>query len=109
VIEKAGDLLFYTYDLGDCWLHALTVYHVYSEACSIGCTWLLEGAMACPPEDSIGLQGMGNRVYHEALQKCARNNWVMEGSSKRPFMRPTGGVRRSQTPVNSMSTPPCVD
>jgi hypothetical protein len=30
---------------------------------------VLDGAMACPPEDSNGFEGMGNRSYNDFLKE----------------------------------------
>jgi hypothetical protein len=82
VVEGKGDVLFYAYDLGDNWLHALTVYHVYEEAESTGCTHLLAGAMAGPPEDSKGCDGMGNFHYAKAVEQSVRDGWRMSDKFK---------------------------
>ncbi len=48
---------------------------------------VLDGAMACPPEDSNGLEGMGNHFYQEFLDLvlAAKNSASFE--CKRKYMK----------------------
>jgi hypothetical protein len=59
LIQSPGDFLLYVYDLGDTFRHRLTLEAVAAPEDSTGALQLLEGAGACPPEDSIGLPEMG--------------------------------------------------
>eukprot|EP00574_Skeletonema_japonicum_P014456 CAMPEP_0201732992 /NCGR_PEP_ID=MMETSP0593-20130828/30349_1 /ASSEMBLY_ACC=CAM_ASM_000672 /TAXON_ID=267983 /ORGANISM="Skeletonema japonicum, Strain CCMP2506" /LENGTH=455 /DNA_ID=CAMNT_0048226065 /DNA_START=8 /DNA_END=1375 /DNA_ORIENTATION=+ len=54
LLKKVGDYCFYNYDLGDGWIHRLSVEKVLSEEESDGGVVLMEGAMRCPPEDGGG-------------------------------------------------------
>jgi hypothetical protein len=66
ILTAEGDELWYEYDFGDGWDHALRVETVLDEPpASVRCTG---GRMACPPEDCGGLGG-----YHELAA------WVRSG------------------------------
>jgi hypothetical protein len=57
VMTREGDSLTYEYDFGDGWRHAVTLERIHrpqSEVTEIVC---LDGARACPPEDSGGIWG----------------------------------------------------
>lgn len=70
VVAEPGDRLFYDYDFGDGWEHALVVEEVLDEPPpSPVC---LKGKMACPPEDCGGLGG-----YEELA------DWVRGGCDPR--------------------------
>lgn len=62
LLKNVGDYCFYNYDLGDCWIHRLTVEKVLSEEESDGKIDVIEGAMRCPPED-----GEGCTTYQEEI------------------------------------------
>lgn len=62
LLKNVGDYCFYTYDLGDCWIHRLTVEKVFSVEESDGKIDIIEGAMRCPPED-----GEGCTTYQEEI------------------------------------------
>ena len=49
-----GDRFSDEYDFGDSWIHDLDVEHVSVVAIPVGHAACLDGAMACPPEDSGG-------------------------------------------------------
>ena len=70
LVRGAGDRLLYTYDLGDCWQHLLTVEEAVRLEESNGATQLLAGALACPPEDSLGCKEMGMDSYCDLLALC---------------------------------------
>lgn len=68
MVSQPGDRLSYTYDLGDCWQHMLTVEAVLSTSTLVGGKpRVLDGAKACPPEDTVGIQGMGLDEYVEQV------------------------------------------
>ncbi|KAK9802771.1 hypothetical protein WJX73_000857 [Symbiochloris irregularis] len=69
VIQEPGTTMGYMYDLGDHWSHIITLVRVVPAEESAGRCLVLDGAMACPPEDSNGLEGMGNRAYQPFLDK----------------------------------------
>mmetsp|Transcript_15160 Transcript_15160/g.25267 ORF Transcript_15160/g.25267 Transcript_15160/m.25267 type:complete len:423 (-) Transcript_15160:287-1555(-) len=88
LLRQKGDKCTYTYDLGDNWDHTITVEDVIAMdggASSIGTSsaiqeyndkqrvQLVDGAGACPGEDSNGLKGMGNKSYAEFLEKYKSN------------------------------------
>lgn len=61
----AGDSFVYRYDLSDNWEHLITVESVHGDLLSDpkGAAWIMDGAMACPPEDIGGPEG-----YNEFLE-----------------------------------------
>jgi len=64
LLQQPGDVMLYTYDLGDFWLHKIVLEEVQEPLGEGQSTCaLLDGAMSCPPEDSNGFEGMGNRKY----------------------------------------------
>ena len=78
VLRGVGDQMMYTYDLGDQWMHILELEEIKrrppeSEGTdsdggeSKSRCHVLDGAMACPPEDSSGLQGKGCDCYQEEV------------------------------------------
>lgn len=62
-VQEPGQSLTWRYDIGDGWVHSITVVEVAGEGESTGRAAVLDGAGACPPEDSVGLEGMGNGAY----------------------------------------------
>ena len=71
LLREKDEWCFYVYDLGDGWEHRLLVEDVLPKS---RCTpELLEGGGACPPEDSNGLEGKGNRSYAEFLAQYRRH------------------------------------
>ena len=64
------------YDLGNIFTHIITVEEVLPEAESSGGMRLINGAGACPPEDSIGLDGRGCRAYQEFLDLAVREGYA---------------------------------
>jgi hypothetical protein len=76
VIWKEGESLQYTYDLGDNFIHNLTVEKVIVDG--DGSVELLDGRMACPPEDSNGFDGAGSCGYVEML-----SNWATMSKTER--------------------------
>lgn len=63
ILKKVGDKMLYTYDLGDQWEHIIELQEIKSEAESLGKSKVIDGAMACPPEDSCGLKFKGCNSY----------------------------------------------
>ena len=70
LLRKKGDIAYYTYDLGDNWLHRLVLEDIVAEEDGVT---LMEGAGACPPEDSNGLDAKGYRAYRDFLKEYKRN------------------------------------
>lgn len=66
LLSKIGDFIFYTYDIGDNWeLRIELVGVVVDDPMVHPASYdiaLLGGAGACPPEDSIGLDGKGQSL-----------------------------------------------
>jgi len=69
LLQAQGEEAGYIYDLGDSWAHDIVVNEILPPESSDGKVVVLEGARACPPEDSCGIKGMGNTAYAEALKK----------------------------------------
>jgi len=67
VLNQEGGKLLYVYDLGDNWHHWIELVKIISPEESNGKCLLIDGAWACPPEDSNGCDGMGNMPYAEAI------------------------------------------
>lgn len=68
LVSHPGDRLSYTYDLGDHWHHMLSVEAIFSKSTLAGGQpRVLDGAMACPPEDTHGIPGMGIREYEKQV------------------------------------------
>jgi len=57
VLDREGAELWYEYDFGDGWDHSITVEQVLDEPPAV--VRCLDGALACPPEDSGGIGGYG--------------------------------------------------
>ena len=70
LLHKKGDIAYYTYDLGDQWRHRLVLEDIFQEDDAIS---LISGKGGCPPEDSNGLEGKGNRSYAEFLEAYKKN------------------------------------
>lgn len=66
LVAEPGDRLSWVYDLGDNWEHKITVEAVTSEQSHEGAI-VIDGSMACPPEDSVGFTGMGADTYEEKV------------------------------------------
>ena len=74
VMTREGDSLTYVYDFGDGWRHAVTLEWIHrpqSEVIQIVC---LDGARACPPEDSGGIWG-----YQDLLDAFKDSNHPHHG------------------------------
>ena len=70
IVHNTGDRLLYTYDLGDSWTHLITVESARPANQSNArkpAAEVLDGAMACPPEDSVGITGMGADRYEKQV------------------------------------------
>ncbi len=72
LMRQKGDQCVYTYDLGDGWRHRLEVLDVTSVEGGESVE-LLDGAGACPPEDSNGLSAKGVEAYREFLDLYKAN------------------------------------
>jgi hypothetical protein len=60
VLDKLKAKLIYEYDMGDSWEHILVLEKILPEDDKIKYPVCLDGAMACPPEDSGGIPGFYN-------------------------------------------------
>ena len=75
LLREIGDVCYYTYDLGEQWVHRMIVEDVvecnedyHTSAC------LINGAGACPPEDGDGIEGgRGCLGYAEFLRVYKKN------------------------------------
>ena len=74
LVHKPGDRLLYTYDLGDGWTHMITVESARpaNRSTADKPAEVLDGAMACPPEDSVGINGMGADKYEKQVLQHPR-------------------------------------
>ena len=52
-----GDTFSYDYDMGDDWSHTVTVLERTSVPMDRSRSWVVDGAMVCPPEDVGGVYG----------------------------------------------------
>ncbi|KAK9796292.1 hypothetical protein WJX73_006901 [Symbiochloris irregularis] len=55
MLQIPGTTMGYMYDMGDHWSHIITLVGILPAEESTGRCLVLDGAMACPPEDSNGL------------------------------------------------------
>lgn len=62
VLYRKGSKLSYTYDFGDSWEHEIRVEKRFTEAIPSRTVVCLDGAGACPPEDSGGIWGYANKL-----------------------------------------------
>lgn len=65
LINKKGQSILFDYDLGDHYLHNIEIERVISGDEADGSVEVIDGGMACPPEDSNGLDGSGSYGYTE--------------------------------------------
>ena len=64
----------YQYDFGDSWMHSITVEKIESAEHKMGCTNIVDGQRACPPEDVGGPPG-----YEEFLNTIQKPPASQEG------------------------------
>ena len=60
VFKDVGDELSYTYDFGDDWRHKIVLQNIRPAEPGMSSPLCLDGANACPPEDSGGAGGYAN-------------------------------------------------
>jgi len=63
LISSIGEFLLYDYDLGDHFMHRISVESIIDSTQSNGAIQLVDGSGACPPEDSNGLPVKGNKGF----------------------------------------------
>mmetsp|Transcript_6115 Transcript_6115/g.13337 ORF Transcript_6115/g.13337 Transcript_6115/m.13337 type:complete len:464 (+) Transcript_6115:108-1499(+) len=76
ILQKEGDAVYYTYDLGDQWEHRIELERIIladEGASRDSRVVLIDGAGACPPEDGNGLDGKSNCGYAEFLSSYKKN------------------------------------
>lgn len=79
LLRKVTDACYYVYDIGDTWKHEILVEAIIrpGEADSSDgfsrTVEILSGSGACPPEDSMGLSGMGNDPYVTFINEFKKN------------------------------------
>jgi hypothetical protein len=56
-LKKAGDLIQYEYDFGDCWRHKILLERTIQKAPKEKYPQCLDGLLACPPEDCGSVRG----------------------------------------------------
>ncbi|KAI7838302.1 hypothetical protein COHA_007872 [Chlorella ohadii] len=98
LLQEEGQHLSWTYDIGDKWRHMLTVVQILPEEESNGRVQVLEGAMACPPEDSKGLEGMGPRSYQEFLDEWADPKWRTSRDGHETLAEASAALNYRDTP-----------
>jgi len=57
LLKAPKDSILYLYDFGDNWEHQVTVVKVHEPEQGAKYPWVIDGAMACPPEDCGGIWG----------------------------------------------------
>ena len=101
LITSIGEFLLYDYDLGDHFMHRIIVEEIIGPTQSNGSMQLLDGAGACPPEDSNGLPVKGNHGFQilcswpsdskEFIEACAiatRTSLNYQGGNSREIFSP---------------------
>ena len=80
IVSKPGDAFRYVYDLGDQFVHLVTLEEIVPGDNTFE---LIDGAFAGRPEDSCGFPGKGNMGYQQLLrlvkEKGADNSVVAAG------------------------------
>jgi Plasmid pRiA4b ORF-3-like protein len=66
IAREEGASFVYEYDFGDSWQHVITVEHIWPLTQDMIVPHCLDGARACPPEDSGGIGGYAHLL--EALR-----------------------------------------
>ncbi len=64
--KKPNDTLWYEYDLGDSWMHEVTLKKIIPSHKTFKIPLLLDGERACPPDDCGGIGG-----YYALLETLA--------------------------------------
>jgi hypothetical protein len=96
VLKKPGEILRYTYDLGDSWDHLLEFEEARdSDPAAAGKAICVAGARACPPEDCGGFPG-----YDELLKALKNPKHPEHRSMKEWLGRPFKPERFSIDEVN---------
>lgn len=85
LLKKVGDMILYTYDLGDGWYHKIELLEILPKKESNGACVVQAGAMRCPDEDGEGcntyqedvlnlvLEMKKNPHDHDTARKLAKN------------------------------------
>ncbi|CAN5822608.1 plasmid pRiA4b ORF-3 family protein [soil metagenome] len=60
ILSSENDVFNYTYDLGDCWLHEISMSMVSSREGVTSYPVCVDGELNCPPEDCGGIIGFYN-------------------------------------------------
>ncbi|HRH02959.1 MAG TPA: plasmid pRiA4b ORF-3 family protein [Bacteroidia bacterium] len=60
VLKTKGDKICYEYDFGDGWMHTITLARIIKSDVYGKTPIVVNGAMACPPEDCGGIPGYEN-------------------------------------------------
>jgi hypothetical protein len=70
LLPTTSDVLYYLYDLGDRFMHKITVDSIPSPEVSSGAVALLDGAGANIPEDSFGMEPEGENGLKRLRPVC---------------------------------------
>lgn len=87
ILQAPGDEMGYMHDMGDHWFHDIRLVSVFPPEESTGRCEVIDGAMACPPEDSSGFEGMGNRAYQDFLHDLLAAKANASSHSQRKFRK----------------------
>ena len=71
-VPPGRDVALYTYDLGDTWTHLITLEEERAATAGEVAEAVLAGGGACPPEDSMGFDGMGVGSYEDHVLSAAQ-------------------------------------
>ncbi|KAK9813589.1 hypothetical protein WJX73_008847 [Symbiochloris irregularis] len=85
MLQIPGTTMGYMYDMGDHWSHIITLVGILPAEESTGRCLVLDGAMACPPEDSNGLGDMGLQPYQKFLTKVLKAKRGTSHRDKRKY------------------------
>lgn len=78
ILRTPGDKLMYLYDPGDSWAHEILLEQVLEPEVAVGYPRVIDGAGACPPEDSGGPAG-----YAEILHVLADDTHADHDETRR--------------------------
>ncbi len=94
VLTETSGPLFYNYDFGDSWLHALELIEVIDDPdAAEPLAAVIRGARACPLEDSGGVNGYADKLEALADPSDERFEWLSEwvAGARSPWAPGGGG------------------
>jgi len=78
MLQRTRSKAEWTYDLGDCWVHAIVVEHVDPLTPDLVLPACIDGSGACPPEDCGGVGGYANLLEALADPKHPEHDEIVE-------------------------------